>query len=453
MRIPKSELLDRLMAHAFRRDLLTLLLVAFLLRTGYLILMLNQVRLDYLLVNAPDTEAYVRMAKGFLGLCPPHDDAIMMFGIGYGAFLAGMFFICGIAAMPVLLVQICLSSCGCLLLYKLGKELTGSRAVGLVAGYLAATSFTSISQATFVLSDCLFFFLILLGTLLFLFGLKRCNRWYFIVSGFSIGGAILTRSIGQYWPLFLITLALVVPSPTSLRWRLADRLALFRRALIAPLIAIIIMSAWMARNYAVYGIPMLAFTSAGGPANVARLALENIYHQDSGEIMNSLMEDRQKETGDTTVSLTDRYPVYKKMAWAVFRRYPRESLKVYLSLIWENLNATNQLYGAQLPITGPRAQAVIGWWEKIHYLNFWLSMAGLMLMLGQRHWRPLIFLGLTYGYFAAMIGFTRWQGSRLFYPGQIAWSIIIAFLIVTIAGWLGRLCKTAIQSRGNSLSP
>jgi hypothetical protein len=76
--------------------------------------------------------------------------------------------------------------------------------------------------------------------------------------------------------------------------------------------------------------------------------------------------------------------------------------------------------------------------RSLNYLTFWLSMAGFAVLLLMRRWRAFVYLGTLYLYFTLMIGFTRWQGSRLFYPGQIAWAIVIGWLIVSVVAIAGQ---------------
>jgi len=66
-------------------------------------------------------------------------------------------------------------------------------------------------------------------------------------------------------------------------------------------------------------------------------------------------------------------------------------------------------------------------------------MVGFIGMMLLRQWRALSFPGLMYFYFALMAGFGCWQGSRLFYPAQIAWAIVIAFLMVNLFLYVRRM--------------
>ena len=419
---------------AGHKSLAVLLLVALTVRLAYMFVMVGDVNGDKLLSLAPDTISYVNLAHGIIGDRPIAEDTLIIFGPGYGFFLAIIFFLFGTSPYPVLILQIILSSFGCLLIYALGKELTESKSIGLLAGYLAALSFTSVSLANFILSDCLFFFLFLLGNVLFLLGMRHNRYWWHVGAGLSIGAAVLVRSIGQFWPVIMLLLVFILPRSGRDRSWFAERRAVLKKAFLAPLIALIIMGGWMTRNYVHYATPFLAFTTAGGPANVATLTLAEIEHRDGGAIRDEWFAEYIKTTGNAVITRADEYRILSAAARRTFLRYPVPMIKTYMSLIWQNMNEENELHRAQTPRLSDFFLRQIDWLHKhsLGYRSFWLTMAAFALMLFLRRWRLLIFLGSVYVYYAFLIGVTRWQGSRLFYPGQIAWSIAIAFLVITI---------------------
>ena len=347
----------------------------------------------------------------------------------------------------MLFLQVLLSSISCLLIYKLGHELTGSGAVGCVAGILSATSFTSISLSVVILSDCLFFFLFLLGNLLFLIGFKKERKSYFIWSGIIIGLSILVRSIGQFWPAAMIVYIIAFTLQKRNTWRPQVRSHLQKKAVIAPLIAVCLVSIWVGRNYHHYHTPMLAFTSAGGPANVAALALARIQGRDVAEIRLAWINDYKLRTGKADLDYIDQYRMYGAATKEVIIHHMREWVNSYLGLVWENVNSINEIYRLQLPQQSFYILDRMYWLlnHKLNFLNFWLSMVGFMFMLVRRRWRAFLFLGMLYLYFVLMVGFTQWQGSRLFFPAQISWSVAVAVSLVVAGhgGWqfIGRLLR------------
>lgn len=417
-----------------RRDLVLLFLIALLLRSGFLLFIIAENGTAPLLTTANDTIAYCNIAKGIVGLAPFDHGAVLMFGVGYGAFVSLFFLTFGITALPILIVQIIISSIGCLVIVELGQDLTDSRPVGIAAGYLAAVSFTSISMATIVLSDCLFFFLLVLGTLLFLKGLKSRGTRKFVLSGLCIGVGILVRAIGQYWPLVMILFIFILPLPRRGRWTLTDRLRLARCASFAPLIAMLIASSWMIRNHLETGLPMLSFATAGGPGNVAMLALAKVFHRDVSDIGWEITENRRRQIGHQNFTFAEHFRLLRQVSWSVMMRYPRAFFSTQKALAWENIIAMNEISVSQLPKHRWDIFGVFRWMQArgLQAAVFYLSTAGLLMLLIDRRWAAFLILGITLLYFAVMIGCTQWQGSRLFYPGQIAWSILIAYLIISI---------------------
>jgi 4-amino-4-deoxy-L-arabinose transferase-like glycosyltransferase len=419
---------------AGRKGLIILLSVALMVRLLYLFVMVGEVTGSQLLGLAPDTVRYVQIGQAISGNGPGDEDALVVFGPGYGFFLGLVFLLCGVSPYPILILQIIISSLGCLLLYKLGRELTDSKAAGLIAGYLSAFSFTSVSLANYILSDCLFFFLFLLGNVLFLLGLRHNRIWWHVGAGVSVGAAILVRSIGQFWPVVMLALVFVLPPHTRGRSWLAGRLAVLKKAYIAPLIALVIMGGWMTRNYVRYGVPFLAFTGAGGPARLALAAISQAENREQGEIRDAWLDDYKQAHGLDSLTWGDEYRAYTEAVRGTVQRYLWAMLDEYRKLIWENIGAMNELYHSQIPLHKDEIAEVMNRMKGygLHYAAFCLGLVSGMIMLWRRRWRLLIFLGMVYVYFALMVGFTRWQGSRLFYPGQIAWSVAIGFLVIAI---------------------
>jgi 4-amino-4-deoxy-L-arabinose transferase-like glycosyltransferase len=428
-------ILDCLGQFKSRRDLLILFAFAMILRLGYFILMLGQISYEQIMTLAPDSIRYVGLGKEFLNWRIMDEMAVLHFGPGYGAFLGTNFFLFGVNPIGVLLVQILLSALCCLLIYRFGYEITRSRTVGYIAGILLAVSFTSISLANFILSDTLFFFLFLWGNLAFLLALNNRKISYFVLSGICIGLAILTRSIGQFWPLAMVAMVFVLPLDDFRKWQLKSRMRLLKKAWVAPMIAIVLMSVWMARNYHHHSVPMLTFSSAGGPANVAAITLARIQNKDANDILLDKIEVYLDEQGIDDINMIDRYRLYRAIGYETFAEYPLEMIYTSLGLAWINLNEVNQLFPGQIPAQSEVIGDIMQRYRdlKLNYICFILSIAGIILFLIRRHWRALLLLGSIYLYFIIMIGFTQWQGSRLFYPGQIAGLIIIAHLMVWAA--------------------
>lgn len=420
-----------------RRDLLALFLTAVVIRLAYFLLMLVQISPDQIMSLIPDTVGYVYDARELLLGHIRLEGAVIIFGPGYVVFLALIFFVTGVGPWIILPLQILLSGFSCLIVYRLGRELTGSKTVGYIAGYLLALSFTSVSLSTLVLSDTLFLFLFIWGNLAFLRGLKNLRMSYIIWAGVLIGIAALVRSIGQFWPLAMIAIPIIARYDGAFPRISVSRPRYFLRAMPAPLIAIVIMLIWVGRNYIAYDIPMLAFTGAGGPANVAALTLARLENKEKGGIMIGWEKQYQQKTGKQNLTQLDRYHVYATGARETFAAYPWEMLKTYRHLVWQNMNESNELVRVQMPNYQWRFLNKMYWLRShsLHLLPFWITIAGFLLMLVTGRWRATVFLGLYYVYIASMMGFTEWQGSRLFFPAQGASLIASAYTLVML--WRG----------------
>ncbi|MEW5995389.1 MAG: glycosyltransferase family 39 protein, partial [Candidatus Zixiibacteriota bacterium] len=356
-------------------------------------------------------------------------------GPGYGMFLAAVFRICGIYAVPVLLVQILLSGISCLLLYLLAWLLIQSRAIAILAGVLGAASYTSISLSCLVLSDTWYFFLFLISIILFLRGLE-CGQWkYFVMTGIIMAGAILTRAIGQFWPIIMVVLAALYrpasteQTPSSLtlaRWRIAKTM------LSIAIVAVITLS-WVARNYSLYGLPLLTQASSWGPAKVAAMTLGRLHNSSERESLSKWRQSyEQKHLGEEWTPVTTHH-MHLALTDSVLSTYPVEMVSTYLSVAWRNVTDINYLHRVNLPDFN---STLIPWEHRVkqwglNYLNFIVSMIGLVILGVRRNWRACLVLGVIFFYYAAMVGASQWQGSRLFFPGQIAAAILIAVVIVT----------------------
>ena len=426
-----------------RLDLQYLFIIAVVLRLLYMTFMLGQISPADVMQLTPDSMRYIGLGKELLNWRIMDETAVLIFGPGYGAFLGAVFFIFGISAIAAILTQIILSSLSCLMIYRLGNELTGSRAVGLIAGYLSAVSFTSISLANILLSDTLFFFLFLSGSLLFWLGLKQKRRGYAILSGLAIGLAILTRSIGQFWPIVMVALIFILPADNRGEWW-KKRLARLKVLWLAPAIAIAIVSIWVARNYHHHDTIMLAATSIGGPANVAAFAAAELENTTVEQIRVDWEKEFGKDSADDYLDLVSTNEVYRKAVLSSISRYPAKMMEMYIRFVYENVTAINELYRQQCPAYLLPIMDIMYWYRghDFHHISFWGGMAGLILCTIRRKWMALIVLGLIFFYFTFFMGFARDQGSRLFFPAQIAWAILMAYVIISILDGLRRLVST-----------
>jgi len=284
-----------------RRDLLLLFLFAIFIRIIYMLLMMAQVDTAQMLSLSIDTTEYVKAAEALAAFHFGDLPAFYIFGPGYSLFLVPIFVIFGVHPLPVFIIQIILSGIICLMLYRLGSELTDSRAVGLIAAIFSAVSFTSISLANFILSGILFLFIFLWGNLAFILALKNRRSSYFVLSGICLGCATLTRSMGQFWPVFLIVFILFMPERRLVGWRWSSRREFWKKAGLAPLIAILIMSGWVVRNYVVYKVPSVAIAGPVGLGRLSAITEAEVTNTEYSDVLTNRVERFRDQTG--TISL------------------------------------------------------------------------------------------------------------------------------------------------------
>ncbi|MBI5267108.1 MAG: YfhO family protein [candidate division Zixibacteria bacterium] len=404
---------------------------------------IGHIGLDQFLSATPDTKAYLSAARALVDHSGSYETAFFTFGPGFPVYLAGFLRLFGDSPLPILIAQILLSSLSCVLIYRLGRLILDDYAMSMLAGVIAAFSLTSISLSCFILSDTLYLFLFLLSLVLFIEGMRQGTWWRFVVSGLLLGAAILTRTIGQFWPILLALIGLLL-----LRKYSADRTVSaqirkrqIRQIALCVLIPLGVMIAWVTRNYVVNSVPALAMTAAGGPANVAAMTREAQTGVPYRQIEDSWFAEKLSSERKNSFTTAEEYRLLREKTLEVLKDSPGQMFSVYQDVVWENLTAREELHRDIL------APAVLPW---ANYLNspnrpFILAMIGLLALVVLRRFRPAAIFGLIYLYYTSMIGFTKWQGSRLFYPGLVAEAVLAAVAIVVAVRALVGLAKTVEQ--------
>ncbi len=368
---------------AWRYDLLALFVFALLLRVTVLWSSLGQLGAEAFLTITPDTGNYLEAARAILSGSGSAENVLFTFGPGFPYLLSLQLRLFGESPVPILVLQIVLSALSCLLIYRLAMQIVGDYFIALLAGAIAACSLTSISLSCLILSDTIFFFLFALSLTLFIDGVRDGRWWQVVIAGGLLGGSILIRSIGQFWPvgMLIVGVALLSERTGSIEVKSLHRNQRLRQVGICFILSIVPMVGWTLRNGAVNGVFTLAKTSAGGPANVAAMTLES-------------------QTGTFYRAIQDEWYSQAKQQAGVQQ----------LNVLLDGTRTIN------------RGHEFV-----------WLSLVGLAALLWKRRFAGAVILGMLFLYFAAIIGFTKWQGSRLFYPALIPGAILCAIAAVTIA--------------------
>ncbi|SYZ72622.1 membrane hypothetical protein [Candidatus Zixiibacteriota bacterium] len=444
---PKSEVKARF------RDIVLIFIIALIIRAIFLLLSVSQAGLKGLSSFSPDSVLYINMGKSLLLSTNNFENGFFTFGPGYAYYLALNMILFSKDLIAIAISQVILSAASCFLVYLLAMRLLHIRTIAVIAGFIAATSGTSISLSLVALSDTLYFFLFLVGLLLFIGGLQDRKIVFFIFSGIFIGAAILVRSIGQFYPFMMAIISLPyiwTSNKNGLYLRNSDK-SLIRKVIVTLILIGLIVSVWIVRNYRTHGIPTIAFTSSGGAANVAVLTLSRIESRPGDAIRSEWVKEYLEENNLKELSIDDAFKMNLLNARETIWKYPWEVFRTYAKLIWQNINEPNYLQRAQLPNYGQRA---IAWGpifgkEVARYFDVSVSILGLLILAGYRLLRPFLILGTTYFYYAAMIGFTQFQGSRLFFPSLAASAIIIAIVLYAIYMISVRALNKVISTAGS----
>jgi len=251
---------------------LTILLTALAFRIAFLSLTAANYRSGAFFLMMTDSRTYLEVAKYILGTMAVGESELVLAGPGYGAFLAGFVAVFGENPWPILIVQILMSALSAVLIYRIAEILLERKILSVSAGLIAAVSATSISLSISILSDTLFFFLMVLSFWLYLKGLQAPKWSLFVWSGLALGIAVLVRSVGMFLPVMLVLMYYLFIRNSS------DRRKALTKAIVAVLIPIVIAGAWSFRNYVRHEI--FAVSDSGTVAMKHYLSARILYEAD-----------------------------------------------------------------------------------------------------------------------------------------------------------------------------
>lgn len=230
-----------------RLPILGIVLVAFLLRLGWLLHAQPEPVSDFWVYQQ---SAVNLLDRGFLGV----DGPSALYLPGHAWLLAGLM----VVSRSVTWLSLCmvvLSTLACFLVYRLAQRLTGREVVALVAAAACAVSPTFVIYGPVLATEHLFVVLMLIALLVAL-RIESGNRLRVLATGLLLGLAALTRGEAVFYvPVLLGWLWFGDPHrPRRVRLRLA---LLFAAGVVA------VVTPWIVRN-AVVMQPGVMLSSAGG---------------------------------------------------------------------------------------------------------------------------------------------------------------------------------------------
>lgn len=410
-----------------QKDILIIFVTALFLRTIFLLFMSTQYTSYIILYLLDDSQVYMGVARYLLNLNVAGGDYLLLSGPGYGFILAVFFKLFGFTSWPILILQIILSSLACVYIYRIGRIFFENRKISFIAAILSATSLTSISLSVAVLTDSLFYFLLVAALYLFLKGLNKGNWNYFIICGIFLGISTLIRSIGLFLPVILLFIAFVFPLKSSV----LSRKSAMIRSIVASLLVIGVALPWAIKNKIEHQIFTVAETGPLAARNY--LASKVIYEAESKksllELRDSMALPRQINGRPETAR--ERHDHARAVVKDTFSKYPWTFIKVYFDNIIENVASLSMIHTLQLPQFRKQFEIYqdVLFTKGNRILILALTLIGVVLTMLEGRKRETLILASIYGYFAILSGVTFWQGSRIMFPGQLVW---LMFFSVTL---------------------
>jgi len=393
--------------HIGRNPYVILFALALVVRLVYLFMVVNRVGVEHLSLLDEDIENYYRAAIAIRDGFEFQTKGVLIFGPGYPVLLAILMVPVGINPVALLLFQIVLGALGAVLMAMLAVRWTEHRAVGLVAGGLVALLPISISLATKLRSDVPYMVLTIAGLLLFDRAIRSSKAVSYILAVLLLTGAALTRSMGQFMFVMLFVMVLV-RAPRSGRSSPASVVRRLKWPLLSTLLMVLLLGLWIHRNEQVYGFRYLALAGPDSFLKMAALVSADLEGKSYEDALGAYLVtvDSCMDAHESDAMYTSRVMCKRDLFLSLASAHPFTTAKVILANASRNSNSA------------------WGW----HFTV--LAIIGAVLVYRERKRGLLLVLLCLWGYFAFFSGFTVQQGQRIFYPGLISWSILIAYALV-----------------------
>lgn len=414
--------------------LLSVTLLALLIRAAYLYLATQSLGLEKLFRYAPDTGIYLTVAEHVRFGDPHGPYALFRVGPGYGGVLAVLQSIFGESPWVPLSANVIFGALGSLGVGLLAWELTGKRWLTCVSGLISALSHTSITLSSLALTDQPAFTAQVFTLVAFARGLRTARSGWFVLAGLLGSAALFIRPSVQFWPYLLIAVALALPRQPAFR----SRTAMIGRAALTGLIMLGALYGWSLRNYMVH--ERFVFGTNGMLTMRSTLVAQARGFQFPDSTISVLRTVWETEDGDRVGDPVRALDNATRRVRKAVRENWRGLVLAYYQNLSENVRVANAFIERQVPALGK-----LGRWlndQVVNWLGTWLiysSALGVIALWLQRYRGAALLLGAVYLYATAMVGLSFWQGSRLHFPAEMAWAILIPAGIGSILGSLWRL--------------
>lgn len=237
----------------------------------------------------------------------------------YPYFLALSLFLFGNYIFAVI-AQIIIGALIPILALRLSYKLIPSRKISLFVGFFLALELNFVLFSFIFFTETLFIFLFLLSMLAFIRYLKYCQVKYLLIFTALLGVATLTKTVVQFYPLFVLPVMWYF-----LRKHLSYK-TLATHSIILIGLFMIILSPWMYRNYKEFGTPgMTIMPSLNLYTTLAPSVLAIEKGISFNEAREQFIDDRNIDVSKLNFSTASEF---NKEAFGVLKMYPMALAKV-----------------------------------------------------------------------------------------------------------------------------
>ncbi len=353
--------------------------------------------------------------------------AVVIFGPGYPTFLALVGNSFNLDLVFLTLVQLSLSAISSVLLALYTYRLTRDQSIALVAGLLNALSLVAIGLSGILLSGTLYFFLTLSGLYLLELGIATGKMRWFILSGMAIALSLLTRSLGVYFTIVILIVAYLRIDPSL------SYLQFFRQMrgpLLGLCIPVIVALGWSTHNQVSYGFFEVAISAPHGLSKAVALVRSDYQEIPFAEAKAQFFAEMETQKEFLEVGYDKALSVYTRKALKrEFFIHPFSTFWTLARNAFKNMTVDSG--GDYLRIIEQKPwQATYVESPGANYRTLILALLGLILLVAKGKKRLAATLALICLYYSLTSSFALHQGARIFYPAQIAWSILVALTLV-----------------------
>ncbi len=447
------------------RKLAGLLLLTFLLRLA--VFLIFQPWRENVLQN--DVFIYDAIGYNILAKCMAFDFSFCGDTFRtpvYPAFAAFFYALFGAKPWIVLLVQVVLNTASGFLLFRICHRLFSNSAVGYAALLLFAFDPQQIIFSTYLYTDILFVFILLLCVLLLIRGVQENKISLFVVSGILSGILILTRPIAIYLPAVLGFFVFI--------WAKTDFVQRLKYTVVLVVLAYLVIVPWMYRNYKLYdhfelssinGYNLLFYNAAFTEVNHTQKTYEQVCDEfvrlSRDAAPEKLKPDMPNSMEERLHGLTfEKSDVYNEVAKKYLRQHLFAAVKAHLSgsiKLHLNMGSEVIMKRLHLPVkqwtdtekysggifqlaekyfsTKTSGEIVIGLFVLLFlgvvYVTALLGIIELAFL--QRQWMVCLFILLIIGYFAGLSG--------IFYTPRFRLPFMPFYMVLSGVGYVSILSR------------